>query len=334
VVARAPSSAGVIFSVNNPGGQQPGSSPNYNEVSQAPNGDIVAKFIASGTLNILDTACGVSADYMIIAGGGSGANGGGGAGGYRSSGYGPSPLRGSAVTLGVGTYSVTVGAGATGEPNLSTAGPNGNPSSFYGIESTGGGGGAFASTAGGSGGSGGGQAGSSYGSGAKGSGNTPPVDPPQGNPGGDKGPNGPGSAAGGGAGGTGGASSGSAGGPGGAGVPNAITGSCTQYASGGSGGGDSGGPQAATPGGGGQGGTGSSAGGNGTANTGGGGGGTRDELGTTAGSNGGSGIVVVRVPGSTCAAVAPGTNSIATLPAPDGGCKVASFTVSGTLTIS
>ena len=49
---------------------------------------------------------------------------------------------------------------------------------------------------------------------------------------------------------------------------------------------------------------------------------------------GGSGIVVVRVPGSTCASVAPGTNSIATLPGPAGGCKVASFTVTGTLTIS
>jgi hypothetical protein len=332
VIARAPLSAGVIFTATNPGGQQPGSSPNYNEVSQAPNGDIVAKFIASGTLNILDSGCGVSADYMIIAGGGSGANGGGGAGGYRSSGYGPSPLRGSAVTLGVGTYSVTVGGGATGQPDLSAAGPNGNPSSFYGIESAGGGGGAFGSNAGGSGGSGGGKAGSSFGCGALGSGNTPPVSPPQGNPGGTGG--GPGSGAGGGAGGTGGNGSGSAGGPGGTGVPNAITGSCTQYAAGGSGGGDSGGPQAPTPGGGGQGGTGSSPGTNGGTNTGGGGGGTRDETGNSAGSNGGSGIVVVRVPGSTCASVAPGTNSIATLPAPAGGCKVASFTVTGTLTIS
>ena len=96
VVARAPLTAGVIFSVNNPGGQQPGSTPNYNEVSQAPNGDIVAKFIASGTLNILDTACGVNANYLIVAGGGGGGNvgslrgptsagGGGGAGGYRTS---------------------------------------------------------------------------------------------------------------------------------------------------------------------------------------------------------------------------------------------------------
>jgi len=68
--------------------------------------------------------------------------------------------------------------------------------------------------------------------------------------------------------------------------------------------------------------------------SGGGGGGTRDETGNSAGSNGGSGVAVVRVPGSTSASVAPGTNSIATLPAPAGGCKVASFTVTGTLTIS
>jgi hypothetical protein len=32
--------------------------------------------------------------------------------------------------------------------------------------------------------------------------------------------------------------------------------------------------------------------------------------------------------------VAPGTNSVATLPAPEGAYKVATFTVSGTLTIS
>ena len=49
---------------------------------------------------------------------------------------------------------------------------------------------------------------------------------------------------------------------------------------------------------------------------------------------GGSGVVVVRVPGTTTASVAPGTNSVATLPGPAGGCKVATFTVSGTLTIS
>ena len=61
---------------------------------------------------------------------------------------------------------------------------------------------------------------------------------------------------------------------------------------------------------------------------------TKNEGGGASSGAGGSGIVVVRVPGSTGASVAPGTNSLATLPAPDGGCKVASFTVSGTLTIS
>ena len=70
----------------------------------------------------------------------------------------------------------------------------------------------------------------------------------------------------------------------------------------------------------------------GTTNTGGGGGGGGSPNST--GGAGGSGIVVLRVPGSTTASVAPGTNSLATLPAPAGGCKVASFTVSGTLTIS
>jgi hypothetical protein len=48
--------------------------------------------------------------------------------------------------------------------------------------------------------------------------------------------------------------------------------------------------------------------------------------------SGGSGIVVVRAPGSANLGVAPGTNTVTTLPAPAGGCKVATFTVSGTLT--
>ena len=71
----------------------------------------------------------------------------------------------------------------------------------------------------------------------------------------------------------------------------------------------------------------------GVVNTGGGGGGGNNGP-QVAGANGGTGVVVVRVPGSTGASVAPGTNSIATLPGPAGGCKVATFTVTGTLTIS
>jgi len=42
---------------------------------------------------------------------------------------------------------------------------------------------------------------------------------------------------------------------------------------------------------------------------------------------------VVRFPGSTCAAVAPGTNSLSSCVGPAND-KVARFTVSGTLTIS
>jgi hypothetical protein len=51
---------------------------------------------------------------------------------------------------------------------------------------------------------------------------------------------------------------------------------------------------------------------------------------------GGSGIVIVRAPGAAGASitVAPGTNTKTTLPAPAGGCTVATFTVSGTLTVS
>jgi hypothetical protein len=49
------------------------------------------------------------------------------------------------------------------------------------------------------------------------------------------------------------------------------------------------------------------------------------------GGTGGSGIVIIRAPGAAGIS-APGTNTVTTLPAPAGGCKVATFTVSGTLT--
>jgi hypothetical protein len=60
------------------------------------------------------------------------------------------------------------------------------------------------------------------------------------------------------------------------------------------------------------------------------------EVGTSAYAvaSGGSGIVIVRAPGSANISAAPGTNTVTTLPAPAGGCKVATFTVSGTLTVS
>jgi hypothetical protein len=46
---------------------------------------------------------------------------------------------------------------------------------------------------------------------------------------------------------------------------------------------------------------------------------------------GGPGIVVARGPSAVSFSVSPGTNSTSTTP---GGCKVATFTVNGTLTIS
>jgi hypothetical protein len=47
--------------------------------------------------------------------------------------------------------------------------------------------------------------------------------------------------------------------------------------------------------------------------------------------SGGPGIVIVRAPSAVSFAVSPGTNSTSTHP---GGDKIATFTVSGTLTVS
>jgi hypothetical protein len=127
-------------------------------------------------------------------------------------------------------------------------------------------------------------------------------------------------------------SSSGVGGNGGAGSANSITNSPVTYAGGGGGAVFCGGT--AGSGGAGGGGAGSNATGvqgtAGTVNTGGGGGGTRSN--PVAGGNGGSGIVIVRAPGSANLGASPGTNTVTTLPAPAGGCKVATFTVSGTLT--
>jgi hypothetical protein len=74
----------------------------------------------------------------------------------------------------------------------------------------------------------------------------------------------------------------------------------------------------------------------GTVNTGGGGGGGGGGAGPCTGQRGaagGSGIVIVRAPGTASISASPGTNTVATLPAPAGGCKVATFTVSGDITI-
>ena len=73
----------------------------------------------------------------------------------------------------------------------------------------------------------------------------------------------------------------------------------------------------------------------GTANTGGGGGGAGNSPIPTGinGGAGGSGFVSVRLPSSSTVSVSPGTNSVATLPGPAGSYKVATFTVSGVLTV-
>ena len=54
------------------------------------------------------------------------------------------------------------------------------------------------------------------------------------------------------------------------------------------------------------------------------------------GGQGGTGVVILRIPAANAPsdlAAAPGSNTITTLPAPAGGCKIATFTVSGTLTV-
>jgi len=252
-------------------------------------------------------------DYLVVAGGGgsrcfSDTSGGGGAGGYRASGYGPSPLRGTAASVSGfcgASVAITVGGGGA-------KGSQGGPSTFDTITSAGGGS-ADSPRAGGSGGAPGG------------TGNSPPTDPPQGN---DGGPNGGGGILGVGPGRC-----------GGAGAPNLIN--CggtpfsrTVFAGGGAGGSDPPGGSPAPnpnggPGGGGQGGArGNDTSTDGAANSGGGAGGQGANL---SGQSGGSGVVIVRGPSAVSFSVSPGTNATATHP---GGDKIATFTVSGTLTIS
>jgi hypothetical protein len=236
-----------------------------------------------------------SFEYLIVGGGGAGGSaennqglaGGGGAGGILAGNFTPSTI----------TYSVVIGAGATGTSG-SSAGLNGNPSSVFGLTALGGGAGGNwwnpIRTGGASGGGGGNQDG---GNNVGGIGT-----PPQGNNGGNGSaynggfPNASGGGGGGGWGSIGQASTGGAGGPGGNGYTSAISGTVTTYAAGGGGTGtDRGGAPGGT-----SGAIGNSASGNGTSaanNRGGGGGaaGNRNNGAFTAG-NGGSGIVIIRYP--------------------------------------
>jgi len=294
---------------------------------------------SASAFGLTSGAAKIELDYLVVAGGGAGGGpsyphmGGGGAGGYRTSFPG-----GTKIELASGTtVPITVGAGGS-NGSISVRASSGNDSVFDIITSTGGGrGGGWATPGaaecnagdpGGSGGGGGGQPAPRPG----GTGNQPPFSPPQGNPGGSsKFPHAPAYNAGGGGGASQAGVPGDAGnaGDGGDGSYNLISGSPVAYAGGGGGNVYPGG----TAGSGGVGG-----GGNGvvqapatptaqpgTANTGGGGGG-----GDTTGS-GGSGIVIVRSPSTASLVASPPTNTVTSLPA---GCKVATFTVSGTLTVS
>jgi hypothetical protein len=254
-----------------------------------------------------------SVDFLVIAGGGAGGGfggwgGGGGAGGYRSSNatYGSSGGGASAesnITFNQGTvYTITVGAGGTG--NTGTTGANGVDSSISGtgittITSSGGGGGGYGVAGGGnrnanSGGSGGGGGYFTPSTGTGGSGTAN-----QGFAGAasaDAVPNGN-SGGGGGAGEAGNTDGISHGGDG---VASTITGS--SITRGGGGGGINNGVN--TTGGDGGGGTGDSS---GTANTGGGGGGNQNFA-----TNGGKGVVILRMPDANYSGTTTGSPTVNT----------------------
>jgi hypothetical protein len=269
-------------------------------------------FTGPGTFTVSCTA--VSApdnvvDYLVVAGGGGGGHdngGGGGAGGFRASNATsmPAPLTSplaspTGITVTATAFPISVGGGGAG----GTSGPggtNGNNSIFSTITSTGGGGGGSTGKDGGSGG------GSCSPGNPAGSGNTPPVSPPQGNNGATRSAGAPSYAGGGGggAGAVGGNPTGPTGGSGGDGSYsniNTATGIADGPVSGAryyAGGGASQG-QAGTAGSGGAGG-GAGAGGsphaavNAVDNAGGGGEGGKGCSQPACGSNGGSGIVIIR----------------------------------------
>jgi hypothetical protein len=229
----------------------------------------------TGTSNFTLTGNSISADYLVVAGGGSGGSSGdqtggagGGAGGYRT----------GTFTLTPNSYTATIGSGANANGGGRISGNKGASSSFIGgstnISSTGGGFGAASQGAGGVGGSGGGSQTGNAGA----LGNEGGYTPIEGYAGG----SGAGSTTGnwgGGGGGAGGAGQGTGSGTGGVGASNSIrAGGAVTYSTGGQGGrGNAGGANGAV----------------GSANTGNGGGGANGS-GNSAGGAGGSGIIVIR----------------------------------------
>jgi len=267
-------------------------------------------------------------EYIVVAGGGAGgtennsstAAGGAGAGGFRFASpslspvtYPGKPLAAPAgLTATVGAFPIVVGGGAAAPSCCSTAN-SGSVSTFSSITSAGGGAGGIGGStpcsgfrSGTTGGSGGGGSHASSGS----AGNTPPVSPAQGTAGG---PTGPVYLAGGGGGaincGAAGTASAAGNGGDGAGIPTAFgsngvpCGSFRYYAGGGGGGGVVCRPESGPAGSGGKGGGAAGGAGNNSApaaattNSGGGGGGAGARFPAGArnlGSNGGSGIVIIR----------------------------------------
>jgi hypothetical protein len=276
-----------------------------------------------------------TADFLVIAGGGGGGydrGGGGGAGGYRNS-YSTEPSGGggsseTSLTLNRGTvYTITVGAGGTGGTGSGAIGLNGGDSSISGsditdITSAGGGGGGNGTGPNGSGGDGGSGGAAGYNANGAGSGTTN-----QGFDGGD-GPNAPSVVAGGG----GGASEvGDSAFPygGGDGLSSSITSSAVTRGGGG------GGHNAnfnAPPGGAGGGGNGGRDGAeapiDGTANTGGGGGGGAGSGAGISGGDGGSGVVILRIPTANYSGTTTGSPTVTT----DGSDTILTYTGDGSYT--
>jgi len=305
--------------------------------------------------------------------GGENIGGGGGAGGLRTSFPGGTAIELDAgdYTINVGAGGSPATPGVLGfsaspvSPNKDYT--NGSPSTFSNITSTGGGKGGMISQVNASPGGSGGGGGSNYNIGSQpgAAGNAGSYSPAEGTSGG----NGDGTrrndlgfGAGGGGGhagaGANGGPNGGTGGPGGSGTASNITGSPVYYAGGGGGGVYNGGNPYAPPG---RGGTGGQGGGGQGApqaavrafvpggtpgfaaqvNTGGGGAGNCYQISVindvTPAANqpygfaGGSGIVILRAPSGSKFKVTPGTNTITTEPV--SGDKIATFNVSGTLTI-
>jgi hypothetical protein len=280
------------------------------------------------------TASTVTVDYLVVAGGGSGAvrhPGGGGAGGLRTS-YGLSSGGGavaeSSLTLNVSTrYTVTIGAGGSSVTSdgvqQNRSGNNGTDSVFGTITSSGGGGGGAYNTNGFSGGSGGGggeTAGSSL---SGGSGTTG-----QGYDGGGSVATYQGAGGGGGANQVGGSGQSLTAGNGGNGLELSINGTPTYYAGGGGGAGYNVGSNQGTGGlgGGGNGVLESGTPPNGAVNTGGGGGGNATGTPTSYTSGaGGSGIVILRYPTSSSLNIIT-TGSLVYTESTDGSDTVLQFT--------